>query len=842
MTKLREPGIEAVLASLGQSAMADAVACFDWSATPLGAISKWSAALRTAVSLTLRSPLAITLLWGDAGIMIFNDAYADIAGAKRFTALGASVLEVWPEAAEFNRSVLMAVLAGESLSYREQEFQLNRDGHPERVWFDLNYSPIPDDSGHPAGVFAAVAETTDRVARLEAVSRSAAASARDRNRIWSLSQELMLVCDIKGYITDINPSATRMLGWSPDEMLGRNLSDFVHPEDLDGTAAEVGKLADGHTTLSFENRYRNKDGSFRLLSWTAVPEGSHIHAVARDITRERSTEEALRQSQKLDAIGQLTGGVAHDFNNVLAVIRNSIEVLKRLAPSDERRPRFIEAISNAVTRATKLTGQLLAFARRQALQPVVFDAGQNTRAVSEMIASLAGVRIDIRLMLPEQACYINADPSQFDTALINLAVNARDAMFEKGRMTIRVFPSHGIPAMGLHGMVAGDFVAISINDTGTGISPEHLSQIFEPFFTTKAIGVGTGLGLSQVFGFAKQSGGDIRVESVLGGGSTFTLYLPRAARPGEEVTATGVPHQTAMGSGCLLVVEDNPDVAVSVRETLGVLGYSSVVVSSAEQALAELRHDAERFAAVFSDVVMSGMTGIELAWEIKRAHGALPVVLTSGYSYVLAQEADHDYTLLPKPYSVEDLAYVLHRVIHQGDKGYRVRRATAESASLHLQDAHSEQMRLTELARLEIMDTAEDATLNELTQLAARFCDTPIALISLVDDKRQWFKAKVGLETTETPREYAFCAHAIQTPDHVTVVSDAALDPRFAANPLVTGDPSIRFYAGAPLVTANGQPLGTLCVIDTVPRDLDAHQLELLQFLATQITERFEKK
>ncbi len=715
----------------------------------------------------------------------------------------------------------------------ETEFRIRRaDG--EFRWHLVRALPLKNSEG---AVVRWVGTNTD----IHEGKLAQAESARDRNRIWALSQEFMLVCDFEGTITDVNPSAERILGWPAETMVGKFLSDFLHPEDVAKTAAEVAKLAAGRNTIALENRYRHKDGSYRLLAWTAVPEGGFIHAVARDITRERSTEEALRQSQKLDAIGQLTGGVAHDFNNVLAVISNSVEVLKRLSESDERRPRFIDAISKSVARATKLTGQLLAFARRQALQPMVFDAGQNTRAVSEMIQSLAGVRIEVVLKLSERACFINADPSQFDTALVNLAVNARDAMAEQGTLTVEVFNSDGIPAMALQEGVKGDFVAIAIGDTGTGIAPEHLNQIFEPFFTTKAVGVGTGLGLSQVFGFAKQSGGDIRVESTLGKGSRFTLYLPRAQRPGDAPDEQTDRLAPTKGSGCVLVVEDNPEVAASVRETLEVIGYSTLVVPSAEAALLQLRQDANRFVAVFSDVVMTGMSGIELAWEIHHIYGALPVVLTSGYSYVLAQESDHDFTLLPKPYSVDDLAHVLHQVIHQSRGGYRARRAALPAGTEQVREAEMESGRLAELAALQIMDTPAEAAYDEITRLAAKFCDAPIALITLVDDKRQWFKAKVGLQAEETPREVAFCAHAIQTPDHVMIVKDASLDPRFSGNPLVTGDPNIRFYAGAPLVTSNGQPLGTLCVIDTVPREIDAKQLEVLQFLANQVIEHIEK-
>ncbi|MET0542624.1 MAG: PAS domain S-box protein [Variovorax sp.] len=673
-------------------------------------------------------------------------------------------------------------------------------------------------------------------------------STRDRDRLWMLSQELMLVCDYEGVITAINPAAMRLLGWAGDQMIGRTFTDFIHPDDLASTAAEFARSVQGISTPSFENRYRAHDQSYRLLSWTAVPDQGFVHAVARDVTQERTALEALKQAQKLESIGQLTGGVAHDFNNVLAVIKASTDLLRRVPLNDARRHRFIDSISNAVLRATKLTGQLLAFAQRQALQPVIFDAGKNTRAVSEMIGSLTGARIEIALNLAEQACFVLADPNQFDTALVNLAVNARDAMRHAGKLTIDVAASDGIPEQLLQPAVAGQFVAVSVSDTGGGIEPENLFKIFEPFFTTKGVGHGTGMGLSHVFGFAKQSGGDIRVHSTLGHGSRFTLYLPRAARPGQAADAND-DHREALAlgdGGCILVVEDNTELSHSVEQTLQEIGYTTIAVSSAEAALVELRANSGRFVAVFSDVVMGGMSGIELGREVRRLHGALPVVLSSGYSYVQALGNVHGFTLLRKPYALEDLARSLHEAIEEARGRYRppIGNATTAAAAAAPTAATEEReiARQVALDSMQIMDSAEDAAYDELTRLASEFCQTPIALISLVDGERQWFKSRIGLRLREFPREHAFCALAIAQPEHLTIVGDASVDRRFAANPLVTGDTAIRFYAGAPLVTSDGYAVGALCVMDRVPRELDARQLEVLQFLASQVVARLEKR
>jgi signal transduction histidine kinase/CheY-like chemotaxis protein len=377
-------------------------------------------------------------------------------------------------------------------------------------------------------------------------------------------------------------------------------------------------------------------------------------------TRERlQTEDALRQAQKMEAIGQLTGGVAHDFNNLLTVIRSSSELLRRPNLPEDRRLRYAEAIADTAARAAKLTGQLLAFARRQSLKPEVFDVGQSVAAIVDMVGTLTGARIEIVTRVPGEPCFVEADPSQFDTAIVNLAVNARDAMAGQGRLTVTVEAS-GHPTE--DDADGGAVVTVSVADTGCGIAPDDLDRIFEPFFTTKGVGHGTGLGLSQVFGFAKQSGGGIRVESRSGRGSTFLLSLPRVAGMSRVSLVEGEPEPLVDGHGtCVLVVEDNVDVGSFATQALADLGYHTVWAADAEAALVELATDAGRFDVVFSDVVMPGMDGIALGQEIRRLHHDLPIVLTSGYSHVLAQNGTYGFELLHKPYSVDQLSRVLRK-------------------------------------------------------------------------------------------------------------------------------------------------------------------------------------
>jgi len=385
--------------------------------------------------------------------------------------------------------------------------------------------------------------------------------------------------------------------------------------------------------------------------------------VAARTSELQTAEDALRQSQKMEAVGQLTGGVAHDFNNLLTVIRSATDLLKRPDLSPERRDRYIDAISDTADRAAKLTGQLLAFARRQALQPEVIDVGQSLRVIADMLGTLTGSRIVIGIDLPETSCFTNVDPSQLDTALVNMAVNARDAMQGAGRIDITVRSTDHIPAVRSHPAVAGSYVAIAMRDTGSGIEPDKLERIFEPFFTTKGVGEGTGLGLSQVFGFAKQSGGDITVESDVGSGTVFALYLPQVDQ-GAVAEVDDIGEVLADGHGTrVLVVEDNAEVGTFTTQSLAELGYTTVWAADAQEALAELAADATRFDIVFSDVVMPGMNGIELGKAIRERYPTLPVVLTSGYSNVLAQDGTHGFELLHKPYSVEQLSRVLSKAM-----------------------------------------------------------------------------------------------------------------------------------------------------------------------------------
>jgi two-component system NtrC family sensor kinase len=402
---------------------------------------------------------------------------------------------------------------------------------------------------------------------------------------------------------------------------------------------------------------------FVLLAF-AFRRTQHLQAEA---AKRREAEEALKHSQRLEALGQLTGGVAHDFNNLLTVIRASVDLLNRPQLTEERRQRYITAIADAVARAAKLTSQLLAFARRQTLKPEVFDVGERMQSLRDMLATLLGSAVEIGMRLPAEPCFVNADASQFETALINLATNARDAMQGRGRIIFKIEAATTVPDALAHlpgSQIPGNlgFVSVTVNDTGVGIPAATLGRIFEPFFTTKQVGQGTGLGLSQVFGFARQSGGEVTVVSEVGQGSTFSLYLPRV--PADRLPQRQAPNTAPAlaGSGMsVLLVEDNIELANFAADGLTELGYSITLVDNATDALAELVLDADRFDVVFTDVVMPGMTGLDLAEAIRDRGIGVPVVLTTGYSEALSQDGAAGFEVVQKPYSIEQLSRVLYR-------------------------------------------------------------------------------------------------------------------------------------------------------------------------------------
>ena len=646
------------------------------------------------------------------------------------------------------------------------------------------------------------AQIAGALGTIDAVS----AQRRDRDRLWSLSQDLMLVCDFDGVIRSVNPSATRLLGWQEDEMVGQVLADFVHPEDLSATAKEVEKLAQGVTTLLFENRYRCRDGSYRLLDWNAVPDAGRIHAVARDITQERqlardreriwalspivkvvattqgvinavnpswtktlgwsdadtvgrnllefvaqdqeaaqrrltklsrpnaavvdsqsvfraqdgshrsfawttvpeggmlylfgrditaeteaanalaATEEALRQSQKMEAVGQLTGGIAHDFNNLLAGILGNLELLElRISQGRlEAIGRHLETAQGAAKRAAALTQRLLAFSRRQTLDPTAVNVNRLISGLEDLVRRTVGPSIEIEVVGSGGLWTTLVDRYQLENALLNLCINARDAMPDGGRLTIETANKWLDDRMAREReLPPGQYVSLCVSDTGTGMTPDVIARAFDPFFTTKPLGEGTGLGLSMIYGFVRQSGGQVRIYSEVGEGTTMCLYLPRHMGAATEIEQELRPTQLdAGGHGeTVLVIDDEASVRSLVVDVLTDGGYHVIEAPDGPSGLKVLQSDL-RIDLLITDVGLpGGMNGRQVADAGRVGRPKLKILFITGYAEnaVIGNGLlEHDMHVITKPFGIEAIASKVREMIDEGDKLGR-RSATGQS-------------------------------------------------------------------------------------------------------------------------------------------------------------------
>jgi len=367
-------------------------------------------------------------------------------------------------------------------------------------------------------------------------------------------------------------------------------------------------------------------------------------------------EDQLRQAQKMQALGQLTGGIAHDFNNLLTVIQGSADMLRRKPLEEAKRIRFAEAIVQASSRAAALTGQLLAFARRQPLRPEIIDVNDLIAGMIDLLDRTLGERIEVRTMLSPEVCSVEADRAQLESALLNIAVNARDAMADGGLLTIRTATFDEAEGRRM--------VAVSISDSGVGMDADTLDRAFEPFFTTKATGKGTGLGLSQVYGFATQSGGEVRIDSSAGAGTTVTILLPCNRGKGGKAEVESLVGIEPHGTGRILLVEDNEEVGEFAENLLTELGHQVVRVRSGEAALEAAL--GSQFDLVFTDVVMPGMSGLDLAEQLAELRPSLPTILTTGYSDEIARSGAGGRPVILKPYRLETLAAAIDQALGGG--------------------------------------------------------------------------------------------------------------------------------------------------------------------------------
>ena len=596
----------------------------------------------------------------DGTITGWNGAAERLFGYTAAEAIGRNIDIIVPQDRRGEvRDIIARVVGGELIAHHETS-RIRQDGSVVDV--SLSISPIRSASGKVVGISKTAHDITERKKTQQALSQEI----EERRRIFDSSNDLILVTDTKGNFIQVSPSVTAILGYLPSDLIGRSATQFIFPEDLENTRKEMRAARSGQRQRSFETRYINKDGKAVSLNWTGTwsePVRRHFF-IGRDLTEKQAADALLRQTQKMDAIGQLTGGVAHDFNNILTVITGTIGILEEAVVDKPEFVTIAKLIDEAAERGANLTKHLLAFARKQPLQPVDLDVNALVLEAAKLLRPTLGEHIEITPLLAENAWTALADPNQLTTAVLNLAINARDAMPNGGKLAIEtanIVLDENYASR--HSEVTpGHYVMIAVSDSGTGISPALLERVFEPFFTTKEVGRGTGLGLSMVFGFVKQSGGHVKIYSEEGHGTSVKIYLPRATGLHQSAAEAAVSPNIVGGTETILVVEDDAMVRRYVTTQVQSLGYTTLEAPNASDAL-RIIDEGVAIDLLFTDVIMPGaMNGRQLVEEALKRRPGLKTLYTSGYTenaIVHHGRLDSGVLLLAKPYRKSELARMI---------------------------------------------------------------------------------------------------------------------------------------------------------------------------------------
>jgi PAS domain S-box-containing protein len=642
----------------------------------------------------VQSPNFSALLQGpEHRFVLTNPAYQQLIGHRNV--IGLTAREAVPEAeGQGFFDLLDNVFAtGEAFVGRDAKIVLHRSagGPPETRYLDFVYQPIKDAAGNVTSIFVEGADITERhyseqalrasearLRRLNAdLERQVIERAQARSLTWKLSPDLLGALNSKGYFETANPAWESVLGWTEEEVVSMSIFDLLHPDDLEHTRAGFELTQAGQPALRFANRYRCKDGGYRWISWIGIPEDGYVYCTGRDITAERAAEaelavaqEALRQSQKMDAIGQLTGGIAHDFNNLLTGIIGSLGIIRRHMDAGrlDDIPRFIDAASASAQKAGALTHRLLAFARRQSLDTRPNDINRLVGNMEDLLHRTLGEQIELKCSLAADIWRAFTDANQLESALLNLAINARDAMPDGGRLTIETVNARlDVAYTSLQDDVdPGDYVVIAVSDTGSGMPAEVAAKAIDPFFTTKPVGEGTGLGLSTIYGFVKQTRGHLRIYSEVGHGTTVKLYLPRALQDAVDLEKPkdGVPR----GQGeTILVVEDDATVRMILSDVLEELGYNVLLASDARPAIPILQ-SGRRIDLMVSDVMLPHINGRKLAEIARASRPDLKVLFVTGYAENATFRGDFldaGMDMLTKPFALDALGAKVRTMIER---------------------------------------------------------------------------------------------------------------------------------------------------------------------------------
>ncbi|MBA1157435.1 PAS domain S-box protein [Microvirga mediterraneensis] len=619
---------------------------------------------------------------GGIGTFEYVDGYATVNVSEEFCRLlglhSGSVLPVRTvnSLIEPGDRVLVEQSSGEAASY--VEFRIRRADDKKLRWLARRGEYVRDTETAGLrfiGVIYDITAAKESEARLrelnEKLENRVEERTRERDRLWSLSSDLFSVCDSGGYLNAVNPAWTELLGYREDEIVGTRIDAWIHAEDRALGNSLLETLQQGRAITDIDLRVPAKDGSYRWINWTFARSEDVFYSVGRDVTQRKQLEDQLRQSQKMEAVGQLTGGIAHDFNNLLTGIVGSLDLLQsRMAQGRfDRLDRYINSATASANRAAALTHRLLAFARRQPLDPKPVEANRLIVSMEELLRRTLSESIRLKIAAVDDLPLTLCDPNQLESAILNLAINARDAMPSGGVLTIETSISNldRVYAASQKDVFPARYVTISVSDTGTGMPADVLAQAFDPFFTTKPLGEGTGLGLSMVYGFAKQSEGHVRIYSEVGRGTTVKIYLP--CHSGELESEASVPalseiHRAEAGE-TVLVVEDEPVVRSLILEVLADLGYKALEAFDGPSGL-KILESKQRIDLLVSDVGLPGLNGRQLADHARLVRPHLKVLFITGYAEQAAIASGFlapGMEMITKPFAIEDLAARIREII-----------------------------------------------------------------------------------------------------------------------------------------------------------------------------------
>jgi PAS domain S-box-containing protein len=588
----------------------------------------------------------------------------------------------WSEAEVASMSIF-EMLHPEDVERTRGGFELTQQGQPairfpnryrckDGYYRWISWVGVPEDGM----VYCTGRDITEEKAQAAELAKSTA----ERDQLWTLSEDMLARANYDGRMSAVSPAWTRVLGFTEAELLTRPYADFMHPDDVGATVAGLARMGETGKPTRFENRILTASGEWKPIEWTVAPEpdGVNFIAIGRDITAEKEAaveleraQEALRQAQKMEAVGQLTGGIAHDFNNLLAGIVGSLDFMQtRIAQGrTENIERYAKAAMSSAQRAAALTHRLLAFSRRQPLDPKPVNANQLVASMEDLLRRTIGPLHALEIVTAGGLWTTLCDPNQLESAILNLAINARDAMPDGGKLTIETANAHldNSYAASARDVAPGQYVAICITDSGTGMTHDVIARAFEPFFTTKPLGQGTGLGLSMVYGFAKQSEGHLRIYSEVGQGTTIKIYLPRhrgvAMEDQPADPAVQVPRAEA--GETVLVVEDEPVIRDLIVEVLRELGYRALEATDGPAGLKVLQ-SRKRIDLLVTDVGLPGINGRQLADQARVTRPDLKVLFITGYAEnaTLANGfLDPGMEMITKPFAIEALATRIRSMI-----------------------------------------------------------------------------------------------------------------------------------------------------------------------------------